>query len=977
MNIDVLGSLVSQESFAFLDHGGSDHSSDDALSNLKNELKSLINSSIQTGFDSLSKNLTDKNFNFQGLLMNFSHLLPPNLNFFSNIFNIYDLSNLTTINSLQANLKEIINITLDAFIDTLNFTKTLKIKDSIRSPRGKYPSILGNVMLLDYKIFTESIIEVFMQNFRNLVNNDMKYSFFSFLINDEEFLNSIKSQVLLYFDLKRYAMLEYLTLKDKLHIYEDEKSIDKKMVEFSNKFSKALGKNYTSQSDIALSGVVKKMSIIKGFLDNVFAASVILLLMLSVLLIYSLMLSNVEEKTFEFGMLRALGFNQTHVMLLLLIQALIYAFLGMFLAFMFGFILNCIICYIIYDFSLLADSYMVPDSAMILGFSIGLIMPIISNILPIARALSKTLRDSLDLFHREINVFKVRVMKLEKLGISLYQSLNACILIVMGFSAYYLAPRAFIMRDIQLFLAIMNMILIIFLVGLTVFLNLFQGLFEKLTLKILLYVLCFDLKLEAIIKKNIQSHQTRNLKTALMFSITMSFLIFASTGFQLQETVIKDTLKIQIGADMTVEISANTQIGLDEYKIRQFLDAYMVKYPNNLDKYTFVSIPLDQIPNINLPKLTPLCHYPVHVVSVRGVESNFLQTVYTNFFIPTEYDESLSYNKLSTGQRDSVSGLYLEANQQNYTKIYDVYNLTSNHRYRPPLNAIEESNILRFILPEGVRYVFGLDPTIPAMMILGRHQLPSKIITMVAKMPGFGMFFSSYKTASKMVLTSMETYEYLMKKDLQDSNIDEGDLKDFYKKQPKNMSHNIPKEKLYIKYKKVLNEIERIELANGLRNNFNDIYTMLFDTEEFIADSSEAFYYLDIFYYIVALIAIILSFFLILVSFHTNVKEHVWEFGILRALGLNKAQMTRIYIYEAACLTISAGLIGTMVGVIVALVLTVQYLTFAEIPLNFHFPMWMFSITFCSGVSTAVLGSYLALKEIRDRSIANIIKGLN
>ena len=86
--------------------------------------------------------------------------------------------------------------------------------------------------------------------------------------------------------------------------------------------------------------------------------------------------------------------------------------------------------------------------------------------------------------------------------------------------------------------------------------------------------------------------------------------------------------------------------------------------------------------------------------------------------------------------------------------------------------------------------------------------------------------------------------------------------------------------------------------------------------------------------------------------------------------------MTKIYIYEAVCLTMASGIIGTVVGVAVALVLTVQYLTFAEIPLKFHFPGVAFGVTFASGVVTAVLGSFLALREIRDRSISNIMKGL-
>jgi len=45
-------------------------------------------------------------------------------------------------------------------------------------------------------------------------------------------------------------------------------------------------------------------------------------------------------------------------------------------------------------------------------------MPIISNILPIKKALSKALRDSLDLFHRVVNDILVTVVKLEMMGIS-------------------------------------------------------------------------------------------------------------------------------------------------------------------------------------------------------------------------------------------------------------------------------------------------------------------------------------------------------------------------------------------------------------------------------------------------------------------------------------------------------------------------------------------------------------------------------
>lgn len=54
------------------------------------------------------------------------------------------------------------------------------------------------------------------------------------------------------------------------------------------------------------------------------------------------------------------------------------------------------------------------------------------------------------------------------------------------------------------------------------------------------------------------------------------------------------------------------------------------------------------------------------------------------------------------------------------------------------------------------------------------------------------------------------------------------------------------------------------------------------------ADAEDTFMYINLFYIIVALVAMILSFFLILVSFVSNVKENSWEFGVLRAVGLDK-----------------------------------------------------------------------------------------
>ncbi len=110
-------------------------------------------------------------------------------------------------------------------------------------------------------------------------------------------------------------------------------------------------------------------------------------------------------------------------------------------------------------------------------------------------------------------------------------------------------------------------------------------------------------------------------------------------------------------------------------------------------------------------------------------------------------------------------------------------------------------------------------------------------------------------------------------------------------------------------------------------------------------------------------------------SFVSNVREHSWEFGVLRAVGLNKFQITRVFMYEAFVLTVSAGLIGAFIGIIIAITITLQFLMFTELPFKFLFPTNIFITTFALGLFTSLAGSYLAIKRFRDKSISTIIKG--
>ncbi len=76
----------------------------------------------------------------------------------------------------------------------------------------------------------------------------------------------------------------------------------------TNSIYRNLGTNHPSNTVAPLNTTLVLLNFFKIFLENIFSYAVFIIASLSCVLIYSLMLSDVEEKTYQFGMLRALGF---------------------------------------------------------------------------------------------------------------------------------------------------------------------------------------------------------------------------------------------------------------------------------------------------------------------------------------------------------------------------------------------------------------------------------------------------------------------------------------------------------------------------------------------------------------------------------------------------------------------------------------------------------------------------------------------
>jgi ABC-type antimicrobial peptide transport system permease subunit len=66
---------------------------------------------------------------------------------------------------------------------------------------------------------------------------------------------------------------------------------------------------------------VEKFEYVNFQLGSIFFTIIFFLFLIDGILIYSMMLSDVEERTYEFAMLRCLGFKNSSLVTLLLVQA--------------------------------------------------------------------------------------------------------------------------------------------------------------------------------------------------------------------------------------------------------------------------------------------------------------------------------------------------------------------------------------------------------------------------------------------------------------------------------------------------------------------------------------------------------------------------------------------------------------------------------------------------------------------------------
>eukprot|EP01065_Artemidia_motanka_P038051 TRINITY_DN4692_c0_g3_i1.p1 TRINITY_DN4692_c0_g3~~TRINITY_DN4692_c0_g3_i1.p1 ORF type:complete len:1141 (+),score=302.14 TRINITY_DN4692_c0_g3_i1:115-3423(+) len=664
------------------------------------------------------------------------------------------------------------------------------------------------------------------------------------------------------------------------------------------------------------------------FLGLLISLVILVLTALSILLIYSLLMINVETRTFELGVLRMVGMRRSDLVQLVLTQAFFYALP----AWVFGLVLAQVVWWQIRQ--ALVDSLLMDLETGLDPFAVGMAtlvgigIPLISSVVPIESALQLNLQDALDTRHSKTKAVEYKFERAEGSTLSPTLIILGTALALFGFLIYYMFPLAMLTFNLTLLFYIFFGILLALLFGLILLsLN-----FEHMLEAALTHVFFFweNPAVRAVVLKNLVAHRRRNRKTTMMYAVSLAFIIWISVSWELQTMAVQYRAQQRLGGSATVSPGRGA-LTPDRAAV---LESVFQRSDSVLD-WGWMTNNLRDHPLIEEERIHNVGRYWLYKKPrVRGVSPNLLEGVADLSFLRVSASNSSNSESLSQ-QLYSVWG----ANGAIIGSLYNKELMLGDPGHGTFVQVTE-------------RREEGSDDT-------RDHLTEMKAVAVLDAAPLF--VFSQFPARKGQdVFVSIPTWVSL--------------------------THGVIRGVEGVTYEKcglrmrdgwTSDDVSqlRVDIAEALRAanlpsdavEVNDYYT---DTKAIQTASS----ILTVFFFVITLISMVMCFFSLTASMYTNVHEQSKEIGILRSLGLRVATTKRLYIWEAFVLVVSASVMGFGTGTLVAWTMTIQRQLFLQLPLQFNFPWPLFVFVLAMALVFAVLASWGPTTRLLRHSVVTILR---
>ena len=168
--------------------------------------------------------------------------------------------------------------------------------------------------------------------------------------------------------------------------------------------------------------------------------------------------------------------------------------------------------------------------AIAVALFVGILIPILSSIIPIQRALSENLTDALNVTRSKNKGVLITFIDKKTKDIVPF-ILFGTVSVIFGFAIYYGLPVALLSLNFGLILTIFFMILMGMLLGLVLVSVNLQGALEHALMHLLLFWESKSMKM--LLRKNMIAHKRKNQLTAIIYALTLGCIIFLLTSANL------------------------------------------------------------------------------------------------------------------------------------------------------------------------------------------------------------------------------------------------------------------------------------------------------------------------------------------------------------------------------------------------------------------------------------------------------------
>jgi uncharacterized membrane protein len=118
---------------------------------------------------------------------------------------------------------------------------------------------------------------------------------------------------------------------------------------------------------------------------------------------------------------------------------------------------------------------------------------------------------------------------------------------------YYLLPKSFINQNVGMLLSLFFIFIGGLIAGLILLSYNFQYLLEKYIVKLFLFWI--DKAEFALLLKNLSAHREKNRRSSIVYALSVAFIIFVSTGVQIQMQVLYNE-RMKLMGNSHIEIRA-------------------------------------------------------------------------------------------------------------------------------------------------------------------------------------------------------------------------------------------------------------------------------------------------------------------------------------------------------------------------------------------------------------------------------------